>query len=216
MSGAGTMVGIANFGITALSDYGDAPAAYNSNLAHHVVTNKKWLFLGENVNTESAAHVSSDALGDQYDDGVFVMLHGRKTALQDATLAVGTEYTFLVKTNGTLFHKGHLGAWIGYSNTGVLGTITPVANALNLQPNLTDSMITFNYTIPASTTITDQNNMRLLCVFVSAKKTIYYPRILTPIRAWASTAKWRTTASIYNALLCNWKISMQQYKIISL
>jgi hypothetical protein len=145
MAGAGTMVGIANFGITTQSDLGDA-AGHSPNSAGHIVTDQKWLYMGNDVSAESTAKAADD-----YDDGVTVFYKGSWVPLQDVTFNSGSTYNFRVHTNGPLRAKGYLSAWVGYSTAGVIeNSAMPNRIAANLSPNAT-GLIEFSYTFPPMT-----------------------------------------------------------------
>jgi hypothetical protein len=142
-----------NFGLTAISDFGDAPDTYATLLASNGpahLTHQGFLWLGANVSTDTDGKPSPNADADQFDDGVFVVLNGNEIAVSDTVLECGTTYNFKVYTSGPLQAKGYLNAWISCNSSGVSGATFTHQVANNLQPN-SGGIITFTYAVPTLT-----------------------------------------------------------------
>ncbi|GHV27216.1 hypothetical protein FACS1894176_08910 [Bacteroidia bacterium] len=157
------ITGVVDFGITAMSDLGDAP--YQSTFAGETtaaaapvhLTCGKQLYLGNEVTADNLDGKTTTATGadDPTDDGVWVVLEGKNIALPDTVLEAGETYTIKVKTSGPKRTTGYLNVFTSCPNS---GTIT-VANmntvfqtgfkvASELQSTPANDTITFTYTVP--------------------------------------------------------------------
>jgi hypothetical protein len=149
-------VAIADFGLTAVCDRGDAwnrtsgtdrqASPYSDFLSTAAangpaqLTRGKYLFLGEEVSGSSQDIVdSSSADTDTFDDGVFLVLAGGDTvALQGGVFEsvqetaagafAGKTHRILAKTGGPKRRSGYLNAWISRSAAGGDGTVRIAAN----------------------------------------------------------------------------------------
>ncbi|GHT41036.1 hypothetical protein FACS189437_07450 [Bacteroidia bacterium] len=158
------ITGVVDFGITAMSDLGDAP--YQSTFAGETtgaaapvhLTYGKQLYLGNDVTTDNLDGKTTPATGadDPTDDGVWVVLEGKNIALPDTVLEAGEIYTIKVKTSGPKRTTGYLNVFTSCPNSGTINVAnmntafqTGFKVASNLQSTNTNDTITFTYTVPA-------------------------------------------------------------------
>jgi hypothetical protein len=155
-------VASADFAITAISDYGDAPFTSISNSFKSKVSDGgpamnvfgKYLFMGAGVSGETpAADITTpvaEADTDNYDDGVFIVADEGDFTIQNRyfevnkTTATPVVQNIKVAVNGKFRGRGYLNAWITRTAAGASPTITKIAS--NLQDTDNDGFITFSYT----------------------------------------------------------------------
>ncbi|MDR3218835.1 MAG: YDG domain-containing protein [Dysgonamonadaceae bacterium] len=158
------IVGVVNFGLTAISDWGDAPdTAPNAFFTGTTVskggpahlTHRKLLYLGNDVSDETdgqpTASPGAGLVGagvDTFDDGVTVMIDGEEKSLQGVYLEANTTYTFKVKTGGPNRTGAYLSGWFSYRTVGSgTGAVTTAQIVSNQQPDAQGD-IQFAYTMP--------------------------------------------------------------------
>ncbi|MDR1584606.1 MAG: YDG domain-containing protein [Prevotellaceae bacterium] len=151
------ITGIVDFGITAMSDLGDAP--YQSKFTGETtgaaapahLTHNKLLYLGNDVTTDNSTGTTVPEADTDIDDGVWVVLNGKNIALPDTVLEAGISYTIKVKTSGPLRTSGYLNVFSSCNATGTISTssFTTRLGTADLQSSLTNDTITFTYTVPA-------------------------------------------------------------------
>jgi hypothetical protein len=161
------IVAVANFGITAASDYGDAAesttptsnffpttigGSYNGP-AH--LTNRKLLYLGKGAagdvttDTDASPTVNSD---NSTDDGVYILDGINEISPKDTIFEGGETYTFKIYTKGPKRSDAYLNAWYSYRASGSSGTITQARmGTANMTPDA-NGIITFQYLAPTITT----------------------------------------------------------------
>ncbi|MDR0541602.1 MAG: hypothetical protein LBH19_05245, partial [Dysgonamonadaceae bacterium] len=154
------ITGVVDFGITAMSDLGDAP--YQSTFAGETTgaaapvhfTYGKKLYLGNDVSTDNPTGATSVSAGvdDATDDGVWLVLEGQNIALSDTVLEANTTYTIKVKTSGPERLSGYLNVFTSCPNSGTISTTnmnsafqTGFKVATNLQSTAGNDTITFTY-----------------------------------------------------------------------
>ncbi|MDR3339016.1 MAG: YDG domain-containing protein [Candidatus Symbiothrix sp.] len=160
------IVGVVNFGLTAISDFGDAPdTAPNAFFAGTTLTkggpahltHRNLFYLGADVSYEAdgqptaGAGSLAGADADTFDDGVTVMINGVEMPLQNVYLEADTTYTFKVKTVSPSWASAYLSGWFSYRVAGS-GTVAPISTQIvtNQQPDASGN-IQFSYTMPAYT-----------------------------------------------------------------
>ncbi|MDR0408163.1 MAG: hypothetical protein LBH45_04560, partial [Campylobacteraceae bacterium] len=137
-----------DFAFTTFVDRSDAKASYGEalhSLGIKDILAQPVLYLGDGVSADNVSKISNNADGDDFDDGMFVMIDGAAVSLQDAVLIMGKPYTIQAVINGTLKNSGYLNAWIGTTSNGGLSNTFETKIADNLQ-NTSGDTIEFVYT----------------------------------------------------------------------
>jgi uncharacterized repeat protein (TIGR01451 family) len=106
----------ADFAFTTLSDRSDAPQKYTEAARGFGVKDtlgKPIAYLGSEVSADSVSKASADATGDDFDDGLFVLIGGVEIPMQDAVLVRGQTYTFKAYINGIKKNEACIKYFIG-------------------------------------------------------------------------------------------------------
>ncbi|MDR1554647.1 MAG: hypothetical protein LBS39_01310, partial [Campylobacteraceae bacterium] len=144
----------ADFAFNSAYDKSDASSNYSEvtlNIGIKGSDGKPAVYLGNGVSEDNGSKADDNASGDDFDDGVFVMINGTETPLQNAVLLRGKTYTFKVYANGTKKDESCIVPFIALNNNGdtlpnsflhINGTNAGCYNAASAAAGLT-------YTIPS-------------------------------------------------------------------
>jgi adhesin/invasin len=144
------------FAFTTLSDRSDAPSSYGEALHNFGVkdaSGKPIIYLGSGVSADTSSKISSNADADDFDDGMFALINGVETPLQNAVLLRGREYPFIAYVNGTMKDDGCIKRFIGLDSSGNLAnTFRPIENntAASCFRVSSSGRTSTNFTIPST------------------------------------------------------------------
>ncbi|MDR1614146.1 MAG: hypothetical protein LBS26_01105, partial [Campylobacteraceae bacterium] len=106
-----------NFAFTTAYDESDAPsAAYYSKVERNIGIKdggNPIVYLGSGASEDTTSKADANANGDDFDDGVFVMINGIETPLQNAVLLRNKTYTIKAYANGTRANETCISPFIG-------------------------------------------------------------------------------------------------------
>ncbi|MDR1460434.1 MAG: Ig-like domain-containing protein, partial [Campylobacteraceae bacterium] len=177
----------ADFGFTAVSDRGDAPQTNYGEAIHNIgvkdFSGKPIIYLGSDVSAEATSKYSADADADDFDDGMFALINGVETPLQNAVFLRGKDYTFRSYVNGIISDKGCIRHFIGLDVSGNGGFINTFQAIDNNNSNVcysigSESVKDKIYRIPSTTgTLTGQTffRTRLISMYDSAVTSLVTP-----------------------------------------
>ncbi|MDR2427644.1 MAG: DUF11 domain-containing protein [Endomicrobium sp.] len=159
----------ADFAFTAVADRSDAPLAYGEvvrNLGVKDAFGEYIAYLGNGVSTDNISKVNNNASGDDFDDGVFVVINGVETPLQNVVLLRGQTYTFKTYLNGSMKDKACVKSFIGLDTSGnfLSNSFQNLTGCISQQ---TGNLTEFTYKIPLTTNkLTGDTFLRTIFTFL--------------------------------------------------